>query len=290
MNYSLFDSVPLNPAAAYPGVNVSRWTPGAEKTFFNRMASIEVRLPFAGTISNVINDSSPNNTSSTQFGNMFFAFKGLLYHTNTFAFSGGMSMTVPTAANVVLNFAPGSAISQLDVHNNEVHLQPFLSFLHTPNDRFYWQALCQVDMAANSDTVTTQSPGFAPTTASYRDQTYIYSSVSAGYWLYRNPNTCARITGIAPIFETHYSKSVSYNNAATLGPPGLPTLLGVPGSNFGLLNLTIGGNVQLGPLSSLLTAFSCPVGSGSDKQFAYELRVMFNRRFGPQSRYTRAQF
>ena len=37
-------------------------------------------------------------------------------------------------------------------------------------------------------------------------------------------------------------------------------------------------------------AYVVPVGSGSDKQFAGEFRLLFNRRFGPQSRYTRAQF
>jgi hypothetical protein len=143
-------------------------------------------------------------------------------------------------------------------------------------------------MAANSDTCTTTSTGFAPTIGSYRDQTYIYSSISAGYWLYRNP--CSRVSGFSPIFEAHYAKSVSYNNSTTLGPIGNQVLLGVPGSNFGLLNLTAGANVQLGPLSSLLLAYVVPVGSGSDKQFAGELRVLFNRRFGPQSRYTRSQF
>jgi hypothetical protein len=289
MNYSFFGDVPLNPSSAHggPGVNVNRWTPGAEKTFFNQRTSVEIRLPFAGTLSNTINDTGTNNTSSTQFGNVFLAFKGLLYRTNCLAFSGGMSMTLPTANDITI-INPAAGINQLVVNNNEVHLQPFLSFLHTPNDRFYWQGLCQVDMAVNSDTCTTQSAGFAPTTGTYRDQTYIYSSISAGYWLYRNP--CSRISGFSPIFEAHYSKSVSYNNALALGPAGNTVLLGVPGSNFGLLNMTVGGNVQLGPLSSLLMAYVVPVGSGSCKQFDGELRVLFNRRFGPQSRYTRAQF
>jgi hypothetical protein len=289
MNYSFFDNVPLNPGPnGVSGVDVNRWTPGAEKTFFNRVASVEIRLPFAGTLSNDINFGGNNNTASTQFGNVFLAFKTLLYRTNTLAFSGGMSMTLPTANGLTIE-NPATGISQLTLSNSEVHLQPFLAFLSTPNDRFYWQGLCQVDMAANSDTLTLTAPGSPLSTGTYRDQTFIYTNISAGYWLYRNQ--CSRlITGFSPIFEFHYQKSVSYNNAPTLGPAADTITFTVPGANFGLINLTVGGNVQLGPMSSLLMAYACPVGSGTDKEFAGELRVMFNRRFGPQSRYTRAQF
>jgi hypothetical protein len=286
MNYSWFGDVPLNSpnAPRGTGVDVNRWTPGAEKTFFNQNASIEIRLPFAGTLSNQINGDGSATTGSTQFGNLFLAFKGLLYRTNTFAFSGGMSMTLPTANDLVYTSTAGG-LNQFIMRNDEVHLQPFLSFLHTPNDRFYWQGLCQVDMAVNSNNCSAQFVGSPATfTGTYRDQTAIYSSISAGYWLYRNP--CSRLSGISPILEAHYSKSVSYDNPLTLG--GLT--LGLPATNFGLLNMTVGSNFQLGPLSSLLMAYVVPVGSGTSKQFDGEFRLMFNRRFGPQSRYTRAQF
>ena len=45
-NYSLFGNVPLSQG----GGNVNRFSPGFEKTFFNRMTSVELRAPFAATL------------------------------------------------------------------------------------------------------------------------------------------------------------------------------------------------------------------------------------------------
>ncbi len=46
-NYSYFNDVPL----AAGGVSVNRYTFGVEKTFFNGMTSLELRAPFATTLS-----------------------------------------------------------------------------------------------------------------------------------------------------------------------------------------------------------------------------------------------
>ena len=58
---------------------------------------------------------------------------------------------------------------------------------------------------------------------------------------------------------------------------------------FQFLDMTTGVNMQFGPLTSLLLGYTTPLGSGSDKLFCGEFRLLFNRRFGPQNRQTRAQ-
>ena len=45
-NYSYFNQVPLSAS----GVNVNRFTPGFEKTFWDRLASVEFRTPMASTL------------------------------------------------------------------------------------------------------------------------------------------------------------------------------------------------------------------------------------------------
>ncbi len=46
VNYSYFDNVPLQQG----GVDVNRFVPGFEKTFFNGITSVEVRAPMASTL------------------------------------------------------------------------------------------------------------------------------------------------------------------------------------------------------------------------------------------------
>ena len=96
---------------------------------------------------------------------------------------------------------------------------------------------------------------------------------------------------MSPIFELHQSQTISNSNllSATSGRGDVVTI-GQTGYVFQLLNCTTGVNVQLGPLSSFLMAYTTPLGSGTDKEFAGEFRALFNRRFGPQNRQTRPQF
>ena len=49
-------------------------------------------------------------------------------------------------------------------------------------------------------------------------------------------------------------------------------------------HLTLGAHLELYDRTTITVAYVTPVGGGSDRQFDGELRVLFNRRFGPQSR------
>ena len=72
-SYDQFNSVPLTPN----GFDVHRYAPGIEKTFLDGCASVELRLPFASTLSSVgtLDGSTPRDT---EFGNVNLTFKGLL--------------------------------------------------------------------------------------------------------------------------------------------------------------------------------------------------------------------
>jgi hypothetical protein len=299
LNYSFFDQVPSGTGA----VNINRWTPGFEKTFFNRLASVEIRTPFAGTLDSTIPTSGPVGTSIVQFGNLFLAAKGLLIASDVFALSGGMSMSLPTASDTtVLNTGTGHSglrnvgqptspfsFQRAVIRNQEVRLQPFLAFLATPNDRLFVQGLAQIDTAAGSNGVTAYFVGNQQN-GKLGGQTFANLSLSGGYWLYRDNSNF--VTGISPIAEAHFTQSLDNGRytIAGLSSSNDSLSVGIPSYHVHLINVTAGVNIQLGPLSSLLLGYTTPIGSGSDKQFEGEFRLLFNRRFGPQSRLTRAQF
>ena len=200
-----------------------------------RMRPVEIRLPFAGTLSDSINgNASSFNNGSTQFGNIFLAFKTLLYRTNTLAFSGGMSMTLPTANDITIA-NPVAGINQLVVHNNEVHLQPFLSFLSTPNDRFYWQGLCQVDMAARLRYLHDAECRICSTTIGISTETRRSSTPTFP------PAIGSTATSARGSQASRPSSNFTTRNRSAITMPRPSggrqhvSTLGVPGSNFGLL-------------------------------------------------------
>ncbi len=292
-NYSYFDNAKLTSN----GIYVNRYTPGIEKTFFNGNASVELRLPFASTLSSNIDTSTGFvNPTDFQFGNVTIYTKALLYQNSTFACSTGLGFTVPTASNI--NFRQGSQ-QTLRVSNDSVHLLPFVGGVYTPNDRFYSQGFLQFDFDSNGNRVysTTDLQGVTGNSLNLigrvQDAAFLYASVNAGYWVYRSdtPGTTG-LTGFSPIAELHYNRSLqSGDQVAILGQP----VYGQSSTNVEVLNAVIGANMLFGRSRILTTAFTTPLGMGVDRQFNGELRVMFNWYFGggnssPATRVGRAQF
>src|SRR5690606_20547286 len=130
----------------------------------------------------------------TEFGNMTMYLKGLLWSSDTFAFSGGFGLAVPTADDVYIKDAAGTNL--VKVNNESVHMLPFLGFLGTPTERFFYQGIAQLDIDLNGNEVSASSfAAGAPTGTLFslgngQDQTYMYLSGSMGYWMYldRDPN------------------------------------------------------------------------------------------------------
>ena len=275
MNYSYFDGVPLLPG----GVNVNRFTPGIEKTFFNGMSSIEVRMPFASTLSNTLFVASPNDTSSTELGNLTIYLKQLLYTSNTLAVSGGLGLTLPTASNATV-FDTLGGLPLTYTQNQSVHLLPFLGSLYTPTDQLFVQQFLQFDFDANGNAVSlADNNNILQPAGRLNEMSFLYYSVGAGYWLYNDPNSDRLFTRIAPIVELHYNKSLTQTDAL-LSP-----------SNLDLLNGVVGMTATMGQNKTLTLAYTSPLSNFHDRQFNGELRVMFNWFYGgSMNRFSRVQF
>ena len=281
-NYSDFNGVPLTEH----GVNVNRYTPGFEKTFFNGMSSIEVRTPFASTLSNNLYVFDSNNGGSTQFGDLTIYLKQLVYTSETFAASCGLGLELPTASNTHVFSAPGDPL--FSVKNQAVHLLPFLGSVYSPNEQMFVQQFLQFDFDATSNAVQTNNlNGGTTTVGRLTDMSYLYYSVGAGYWLYNNPGSSRFLTRIAPIVELHYNKSLTSTDLVSAPPQ----YIGAQGINQDLLNGTIGVTAMFKQNSTLTLGYVTPLSSIDHRQFNSEFRLMFNWFFGGSvNRFSRVQF
>lgn len=296
MNYSYF----RNANFFYERADVNRFMPGFEKTFFDGWTSIEVRTPFAATLSNsqwVTSSPGCLGTSEyrdIEFGNMSVIFKTLLVERKTWAITGGVQVMLPTAADTNLFYATAGDPQSRDVQavfvdNQSTHVMPFFGSIWAPNERFFSQALIQVDIDSNGNPAYVNpntTPGRESLTSVGRlyMPTFMYMSFGTGYWLYRNNN--ANFTGFSPIMEVHVNQGMSAFNP-------IVTENYVLGANSGVVSVTnglVGCNFEWGQRSTLTLAYVTPLGGGVDRFFDGELRALFNWRFGPQNRLTRAQF
>ena len=126
LDYNYYHNVPFTAN----GIDVNRFTPGAEKTFLNGMGSVEVRVPMAVSFNSNQYLGVPTDTSEPEFGNLTFIPKILLTSNDQMALAVGMGITVPTADNLNVYGRGGPRI--LSVKNDSVHLIPFLAYLYTP--------------------------------------------------------------------------------------------------------------------------------------------------------------
>lgn len=288
VNYNYFDG-----AVSAAGGGINRVTPGFEKTFWNGTASIELRAPFASQMDSDQNVTGVINNGNVEFGNLTLYLKKLLYQDCAFAMSAGLGVQLPTADDVRVYGNVGTqTVDYLKIVNESTHLLPFLAGVYAPNSRFYLQNILQLDIDASGnslyaggvpclDPTAPGTPQFTYTPLSYRGtvqaQTFLYESVSVGYWIYKNKCPHARgITGFSPTAELHYNCSLSDQDVVVTQYSS-----GTRGArNVATLNGIVGANMTLANNKTLTTAYVMPIGGGLDQQFNGELRLMFNWYFG----------
>lgn len=270
-NYSYFDNVPL----AAGGVNVNRFTPGLEKTFFDGLYSFEARFPFATTLdSNILLDGITND-DGVEFGNVVLYNKLLLHSTPTFALSAGLGITLPTADDLTVSRAEGPRL--VEIENESVHLLPFLGALWAPTDRFFVQGFVQFDLDANGNTVLVNSFRNGLVEAGRaNDAAFTYVDLGVGYWLYRTEHPGRRLTGVVPMFELHYNRSLEGADVIQSGP----FVIGNFASDVQVINATIGTTFLMGRDTTLQVAYGTPIGNSTDHVFDGEMRINLNWYFG----------
>jgi hypothetical protein len=275
------------------GFDVNMHTFGVEKTFFDRLLSVELRVPFQTTLASKLDLSAgnvvgtlpgqdlygnqnlqvvptPENTlgrETTEWGDMTLIFKSLLYQSPRLAFSGGLSINIPTAPDTRVHvrdflsnaFGPTELTTasivrdrEFDITNDNWNLSPFFAVLTTPTYRWFAQGFMQFDFPLTNNKIIytdrMSQPGLpitslpamvqplalqAPFTASrgIGEQILMHVDAGVGYWLVRNPSA-QWVTGIAPSLELHYTTTLENAQIVTL--PNDPSTTRAPGGDFTL--------------------------------------------------------
>ena len=271
-NYSAFSGVPLT----MNGVNVSRFTPGFEKTFFDRSMSVEMRFPFASTASNTIVADGTSSTGNVLFGDMSLTGKALLYTDDELAISAGLQMSLPTAGALDVRLSDGTDLVR--IANDSVYLMPFLGALYTPDDRFFTQGFLQFDAPANGNHVSvnnTFNGGPLAAAGTIRDVPFVFVDIGSGYWLYRNDEGSG-LTGFSATAELHYNSSLESTSVLNTGAYQIGSI----SNSIEMLTGVVGGHLYFNRSTSLTVGYTFPIGNSADQMFKGELRAFLNYNFG----------
>jgi hypothetical protein len=260
------------------GKSVNRFTPGFEKTFLDGLASFEFRVPMLATLDSDLRLDGNNqvmNAHNNEFGNLTMILKGLLWYDQSVAISGGMGITVPTADDLRLYDSFDTEL--LRIQNETVYLTPYLAFLCTPNDTFFYQAFLGIDVAANGNQVSVNEfqTGMRPI-GRFTDQSLLMVDLAVGAWLFRDRFETRGLSGLATMMEVHYNQTLGAMDSVE----GDFVAVGAIDGNRrerAFVNMTAGLTALFGQRTTATVGYGTPI--SSDRLFDGELRAFLNRYF-----------
>jgi hypothetical protein len=258
------------------GVGVHRFSAGFEKTFLDQRASVEVRIPFASTISSDVAADGVNGGGHVELGDVNITLKALLYHGDVLNFSAGLGIATPTADNVRV-FLGGTELAR--INNDSVVLTPYFAYLLTPIDRLFFQNWYQFSFDANGNQVlaNTGPLGLLQSAGRYNEQALFQLDAQLGYWLYRSGDPCRLLRGLAPFIELHYNSTMGRADSVQAGA----LTLGQPSSHFDELNLSAGFAAQIRDNFNLTVGAVAPLKGQPDRTFDWQVGVHGSWFFGP---------
>jgi hypothetical protein len=256
-DYSFFNNAYV---AASPR-DVQRFAPGFEKTFFDRLCSVEIRVPMGISLNSTQIDGSID-ANKAEMGNLGIGLKGLLFNRGNLQIAAGLGVQTPTANNNILLRSNGS--EAIRVVNQQVRILPYLASLQTRGD-WMWQNWISIDAAANGNDVyfNGQKAGVL------QEQNYIYVDSSLSRWMNRD---FKKGTGWALTGEVHYNGTLG--TADSFSSNGF--VAGTPGFQANIVNLTFGSTYVYGK-TTFTTAYGTPI--TQDRGFDGEFRLLVNRFF-----------
>jgi hypothetical protein len=232
--------------ADFHNFRVYRETLGAEKTFLDRDASIELRLPI-NTLDSDSRVPGVGGDTSTDIGDLSVVLKGVLWRNTVTGslISTGLAVTAPSGADT---FAGSSTVRTF----HETTLQPFVGYLWN-DDRLFIHGFTAVDVPTDS-----------------RDVTILYNDIGVGYFVYRNRDCDRFLTAIVPTFEVHVDTPLNHRGALNFADPA-----GTPD----VVDLTLGATFEFKKRGFLAIGVVTPV--TGPRPFDVEALVQFNLLFGP---------
>jgi hypothetical protein len=171
-------------------INIHTETVGIEKTFFDRNASIGLRLPL-DTLTATDGFTPGSGGTFTDIGDLTITGKVVLWkNCNTGNLvSAGLAVTVPTGANT---FA-GSPDTIIDNFHDTL-LQPFVGYVWS-SGAFYVHGFESVQVPTDPN-----------------DVTLLFTDIGAGYSLLRRTNCDSFLTAVVPTAEVHLNDFLDHRS------------------------------------------------------------------------------
>jgi hypothetical protein len=250
-----------DPTEPIHNVNLDLYTFGMEKTFFDGLMSLGIRIPFytinaEGKDFHVGPDSVTGAASllpggpgldQTSWGNIVAVAKAVLWEDRPAGslLSAGVVASIPTASNQQLD--PG--ISTL------MYFQPFTGFIWTSGD-LYVQGFSSMTLPVA------------------RPEAFVsFTDIGVGYYVWRDP-TCSRLlSAVAPTLEVHYTAPIRQVDARA-------NLFGDFVDNLQIHNtvdLTFGTTFEFANRATLGLGLAIPV--TGQRPFDFEGQVQLNLLF-----------
>lgn len=275
--HNALDAAEWDGAGATLGTNttsVNRAVVGFEKAFREDLWSVEFRLPTSQT------DGFGLPTYQGQrggLGNLSIITKRLLVNGDVASVGAGLGVSVPTGDDS--QFRVGN--DMFTRKNQAAHLFPFMGWLFTPTERSFYQAFLQLDIPlAGNDIEYTNAAGGGPVNmGQLTEQVFVYVDVSAGYWLYRNPNSqTAGINGVAVLTEIHYTTNLNSPGILS-GTGGNTDFQFGNGGGVDVVNLTIGIDTEVGSDTLFRVGGVVPLTGSDNNFFDSEIQAAVHYRF-----------
>ena len=253
--------------------NLDRYTFGFEKTFFDGVGSVELRMPFSSPVSL----STPGTNYQTQsVGDLVVTLKGLLYADENQAVSLGLGINTPTGSDLQVSLMNPLSTASVTIHNNATHLIPFIAYQAAPTEDFFFHSFLQIDTPTNANSVQIRTSGPSigggppPVDPSIKDATLLFVDASLGYWLFRDPDA-QWLTGLAGLLELHYTGSLNPVHVT----PGrqLPVSFTANTNRIEVVNLTIGLHTQISRSTIIRAGYVTPLGNDEHRFFDSEVTL-----------------
>ncbi len=204
----------VNDYSSYPLArrdrSIDQYLLGFEKTFHDKLASIELRMPLIASGNTGFDAGFGSDDANV--GNLGIIGKRRFGGDDRNTFSIGAGVTVPTGDNTF--FTVGD--QTFEFQNDAVHLLPFVGWLKQTQSRrtfFISFATLDIPIGGNEVEFRESAAGGGRILGELDDQTTLYVDLSLGHWLHRDPDN-PLVTGWAVQAELHYAGSL--NSAETL--------------------------------------------------------------------------
>lgn len=231
------------------GASLDRTTLSIEKSFFDGMASLEVRVPFAAERRFTFNRFSIRNDG--EFGNVSLIGKLQLSKSACKAVSAGVAVQLPTGGDIIGDYDG----SQFTIENDAVYISPFVAFAATPDQNWFYQGFGQLDFAVKGNTLSG-----AGLSTEYDNQSLLRLSLGGGRWLFRR--NCGLFRGLAGIAELHYTSTLEDADTVTqVNPMNISRIQVLTNSRNreDVLNLTSGLHLDLSDNANARVGVNVPL-------------------------------